>query len=192
MLADRPASRQRALLALLTALGLLWVGLTYQAEPASYSTPPVSSKPGQYQVSSVQDGDTLTVVSGQQLEVVRLIGIDTPEINHPRKPQQCFSSQASQRTKQLAEGQFVRLQADRLSSNRDKYNRLLRYAYLPDGRSLNQILIEEGFAFAYLLFPFERSQLYADLEAAAAAASRGLWAACRVDSSQAAKQTAPL
>lgn len=187
----RPA-RNRALLSLIVALGLLWVGLTYDQEPAGYSTPPISSNPGQYQVSSVQDGDTITVINGHQLEVVRLIGIDTPEINHPSKPPQCFSPEASQRAKQLAEGQHVRLQADSLSSNRDKYNRLLRYVYLADGRSLGEILIQEGFAFAYLLFPFENSQHYAQLEETAARDRRGLWSACQVDSSQPAKQTQPL
>ncbi|MFN4319766.1 MAG: thermonuclease family protein [Aquificaceae bacterium] len=35
----------------------------------------------------------------------------------------------------------------------DKYGRLLAYAWLPDGRMLNEILLKEGYAYVYTVPP---------------------------------------
>src|SRR5437763_794850 len=43
-------------------------------------------------VDRVVDGDTLLLQSGER---VRLIGVDTPEIKHPKKPVEYFSREAS-------------------------------------------------------------------------------------------------
>ena len=88
-------------------------------------------------VTRVVDGDTLVVNIAGQEERVRLIGVDTPETVHPQKPVEYFGKEASAFTKGIAEGQSVRLEADPQNTNRDKYRRLLRYVYLPDGRLLN-------------------------------------------------------
>ena len=62
-------------------------------------------------------------------ETIRFIGVDTLEVKDPRKPVQCFGKSASQFTKNLIGNQSVRLEADPTNTNRDRYNRLLRYVY---------------------------------------------------------------
>lgn len=100
-------------------------------------------------VTKIVDGDTIKVEINNQIETVRLIGIDTPEIKDPRKTVQCFGKEASNKTKELLENKMVRLEADSTQTDRDKYSRLLRYVYLTDGTFINKKLIEEGFAFEY-------------------------------------------
>jgi micrococcal nuclease len=135
---------------------------------------------GEYAVLEVADGDTIVVDMDGRAETVRLIGLDTPEKNHPEKPVQCFAQAASDNLAMLIGFSPVRLEADPLSQNRDRYNRLLRYVYLPDGTLLNAKQIEQGFAFAYTGFPFSKSAEFIRLEVEAEAAGRGLWNACDV------------
>lgn len=123
------------------------------------------------------DGDTIDVREDGMVERVRLLGVNTPETVDPRRPVQCFGREAKEKTAELVAGKSVKLEPDPLQANRDKYQRLLRYVYLPDGRMLNQVLVEEGYAFEYTY----QSQMYshqADFkaaQAAARAAGRGLW-----------------
>jgi len=62
-----------------------------------------------FKVIKVIDGDTIKLENG---EVVRYIGIDTPETVHPSKPVQCFGREASNKNKELVEGKLVRLEKD--------------------------------------------------------------------------------
>lgn len=94
-------------------------------------------------VARVVDGDTIKLESG---EVVRYIGIDTPETVDPRKPVQCFGKEASAKNRELVEGKEVKLEKD--VSNTDKYDRLLRYIWL-DGVLINELLVREGYAKSY-------------------------------------------
>jgi micrococcal nuclease len=121
------------------------------------------------------DGDTLVVEIAGRTERVRLIGVDTPETVHPQKPVEHFGKEASAFTKQLAEGQRVRLEPDPQNADRDKYNRLLRYVYLPDGRLLNAEIIAQGYGHAYTRFPFAKMEEFRALEREAREAGRGLW-----------------
>ena len=107
-------------------------------------------------VTRVVDGDTLVVSIAGVEERVRLIGVDTPETVHPQKPVEYFGKEASAFTKRIAEGQSIRLEADPQNANRDKYHRLLRYLYLPDGRLLNAEIIRQGYGSAYTRFPSAR------------------------------------
>jgi endonuclease YncB( thermonuclease family) len=140
----------------------------------------VRTSPGHYQVLSVADGDTLEVNMNGKTERVRMIGVDTPETHDPRKAVQCYGQAASDFTKNLLSGQTVRLEADPLSTNRDRYDRLLRYVYLPDNRLVQAELIREGFGFAYTSFPFTKSVEFKALEREATEANRGLWNNCEV------------
>ncbi len=131
-----------------------------------------------YLVSKVTDGDTVELSNGQK---VRFVGIDTPETVDPRRSVGCFGKQASNENKKLLEGKEVILEKD--VSETDKYNRLLRYVYLPlpDGSLLfiNDYLVREGFAKVYTYPPdvkFNEQFLQAEREARAQ--NRGLWAAC--------------
>lgn len=138
------------------------------------------TQPGLYKVSQFSDGDTINVLMNGQSETVRMIGVDTPETHHPDRPLECYGQEATNFTKEIIGSQEVRLEADPENSNRDRYGRLLRYVYLPDGSSVSARLIDSGFGFAYTFFPFEKSTEFEALEAKAKSAKRGLWAACEV------------
>lgn len=167
------------LLVLLIGLLLTIIGLSpKQAERVLSNL--TDTQLGLYSVQQVLDGDTIIVNMNGQAETIRFIGLDTPEKNHPEKPVQCFAEAASAHLAELINFQSVRLQADPLSQNRDRYNRLLRYVYLPDDTLLNARQIADGFGFAYVNFPFSRSDEFQRLEAEARTAGRGLWQACEV------------
>lgn len=140
------------------------------------------SNPGLYQVVEVSDGDTIVVDMNGRQERVRLIGIDTPELHHPEKPVQCFAEAASKFTASLVENNKVRLEADPQSGNRDIYERLLRYVYLPDDTDVNASIIREGYGFAYTVFPFDKSEEYESYENLARFDERGLWSECDLSS----------
>ena len=139
------------------------------------------NRPGLYQVTAVHDGDTISVFTGETEERVRLIGIDTPEKNHPEKPIQCFAEAASIRLSELIDGQKVELIADPASDNRDIYDRLLRYVYHDDGEFINKTMVEEGYAFAYTAFPFRYLDEFRLAEKYAQFNELGLWSSCDVE-----------
>lgn len=150
---------------------------------AGWFTKPAQSlqqtQPGLYRVVKFDDGDTIAVDMNGKTETIRFIGVDTPETHDPRKVVQCFGQAAAAFTKQLIGTNNVRLDSDPLSTNRDRYNRLLRYVYLPDGRLVNIEIINQGYGFAYLGFPFTKSDEFKASQAAARAANRGLWHDCQ-------------
>ncbi len=128
-------------------------------------------------VVKVVDGDTIKVEMNGKTETVRLIGVDTPETVDPRKAVQCFGKQASDETKHLLLDQLVTLIPDPTQDDRDKYRRLLRYVYLPDGTDVGQLLISEGFAHEYTYkVPYLHQKTYKEDQKAVEAAKRGLWA----------------
>ena len=136
----------------------------------------IKESPALYRVVKVIDGDTIKVDIGGAIETVRLIGIDTPEIASPYNPQaDYFGPQAAQYARQLLEKQSVYLIPDPMHSNRDKYNRLLRYVFLEDGTLINAKLIKEGFAFNYIYEPFQFMKQFDYLEKQAKENRLGLW-----------------
>ena len=105
---------------------------------------------------SVADGDTLTL---QGLETVRLIGVDTPEKNHPQLPVQYMSKEASAFTEKICMGKKIRLEYDPYDEDkRGSYGRVLGYVYLDDGTFLQEELIKNGYAIAYTKYPFDKGK----------------------------------
>lgn len=139
------------------------------------------SQPGLYRVLKFNDGDTIEVDMNGTTETVRFIGVDTPETHKPDTPVQCYGPDAAAYTKQLIGNQKVRLEADPLNTNRDRYGRLLRYIYLPDNTLVEQKLISEGYGFAYTYFPSSKNAEFSAHESQAKAAGKGLWSACQVN-----------
>jgi len=116
-------------------------------------------------VVGLSDGDTLSVLRDGKAVKVRLYGVDTPE------KKQAFGTQARKFTGDLVFQQVVTVQIRAT----DRYGRLVGEVLLPDGRSLNQLLVQAGMAWWYQ--PYARKELLlAQLEAEARAAKRGLWA----------------
>lgn len=137
-----------------------------------------ANQPGLYSVQEFVDGDTIIVDMNGHPETLRFIGVDTPETHDPRKAVQCYGQAAAAFTKQLIGSNSVRLEADPLDTDRDRYGRLLRYIYLPDGTLVNSELIRQGYGFAYLSFPFQKSDTFRQLQTEAINAHRGLWNSC--------------
>lgn len=97
-----------------------------------------------YKVNRVVDGDTICVLIGGEEEIVRLIGIDTPESVHPDKEKNTEEGNtASEYLKNLIEDEYVQLEYDIQTT--DKYGRLLAYVY-HDGKMVNEMLLESGHA----------------------------------------------
>lgn len=108
-------------------------------------------------IVAVSDGDTVTArIEGKDYNV-RMIGVDTPETVHPSKPVAFYGKEASDFTKNNLTGKTVYLEKD--VSERDKYNRSLRYVWtnLPENpqnpsfedvrdKMFNAILLREGYA----------------------------------------------
>jgi len=139
-----------------------------------------TDQPGFYTIDHYVDGDTIAVNMNGTVETIRFIGIDTPETHKPNTPVQCYGPAAAAHTKAVIEnaGGKVRLGSDPLSTNRDRYDRLLRYVYLPDGTLVNKLNIREGYAFYYPYFPFSKSSEFANAEKQAQKDNKGLWRNC--------------
>jgi endonuclease YncB( thermonuclease family) len=137
------------------------------------------NQPGLYSVSRFVDGDTITVNMNGKTEKVRLVGVDTPETHKPNTPVQCYGSAAAAFTKNSLTGKKFRLVSDSLSTDRDRYDRLLRYVVLTNGANFNQKLIEQGYGFYYPYFPFTKSDEFATAQESAKSANRGLWGNCK-------------
>lgn len=124
-----------------------------------------------FKCTRVVDGDTIILSTKER---VRLIGVDTPETKHPSKPVEYFGKEASSFTRSMVEGKNVRLEYDQ--QRRDKYGRLLAYAYLMDGTFLNAEIIKQGYGNAFTRFPFKYMAEFRQYEKEAREAKRGLWA----------------
>ncbi|MFV2000926.1 MAG: thermonuclease family protein, partial [Acidimicrobiia bacterium] len=146
-------------------------GTTTTVAPTSTSTT-VVQPPGTDLVTlaSVTDGDTVRVqfVDGT-VEKVRLIGINTPETG------ECFADEATAAITSLLKGQTFTMTSD--TSDRDQYDRLLRYLWLDDGTFVNESLVINGFAIARDYPPdSEYADRLARAQEAASIDGLGIWA----------------
>jgi len=138
-----------------------------------------TTQPGLYTVSRFVDGDTIAVNMNGKTEKIRFVGVDTPETHKPNTPVQCYGPAAAAYTKNIIGTKQLRLVSDSKSTDRDRYDRLLRYVYIAgDDVSVNEKLIQNGYGFYYPYFPFTKSDQFAQDQAAAQTAHKGLWGNC--------------
>lgn len=83
-----------------------------------------------FEVARVIDGDTIEVKINSNTESVRLIGIDSPEIEGKTKQE---GIESKKYLKKLIGTEKLRLEGDESQDDRDVDNRLLRYVFLKDG-----------------------------------------------------------
>jgi len=127
-------------------------------------------------VTSVIDGDTVRVklaVGGT--ETVRLIGVNSQELDDARENVRLMAFLVNRFASSRLYQQKVELLPG--PEARDGYGRLLAFVRLADGELFNVTLVREGYAFAFLKFPFDealKNELKA-AEAEARRAGRGLW-----------------
>ncbi|HEX8073523.1 MAG TPA: thermonuclease family protein [Thermoleophilaceae bacterium] len=122
-------------------------------------------------VQRVVDGDTVRLAG---LGGVRLIGIDTPEVHGGSI--ECFGPEASAFAQALLpRGTEIRYRVGRRA--RDRYGRLLAYVWLADGRMVNRLLAERGYATPLAIAPNDAlAPAFRRAAAEARAAHRGMWA----------------
>lgn len=126
-------------------------------------------------VIRVIDGDTFECsLSVGNKEIIRLIGVDTPETKHPTKAIEYYGNVAEKYTRETLTAKQVRLELD--IQARDKYGRLLAYVYLSDGTFFNALLVQEGYAQVSTVPPNVKYQdLFLKLQRDARENNRGLW-----------------
>jgi micrococcal nuclease len=131
-------------------------------------------------VEKVIDGDTVLARGlPKGTELVRLIGVNAPETGKGRTVRECFGAESARwLTEQVARGSQLRLEFD--VGERDRFGRLLAYAYRPDGTFLNAALVRNGYAQTMTIPPnVAHADEFRALERTARQDARGLWSACR-------------
>jgi endonuclease YncB( thermonuclease family) len=117
-------------------------------------------------VVKMDDGDSFVVVHDNIRVKVRLYGVDAPEYGQPH----------SVVARQFASGLIFQKTVTVIPRDYDRYNRTVAEVILPDGRSLNELMVAGGHAWWYRQFAPDNARLQA-LEATARKEKRGLWAA---------------
>lgn len=129
-----------------------------------------------FPVERVIDGDTIVVNINDQSIHIRLIGINSPELNDKRPQVACFAKKAKDEAEKLLDGKNVYLEKDSTQGDYDKYGRLLAYVFLEDGTSFNKLMIEEGYAYEYTYrLPYKYQTEFKAAQQEARAAQRSLW-----------------
>ena len=122
-------------------------------------------KEGEYaKVFTVVDGDTFVLEGGEK---VRMIGMNAPERGEP------FYDEAKWGLMKLILNKEVRLQKD--VSDKDKYERMLRYVYI--GNTLvNEEILKQGFARVLTIPPdITHVQTFLSAERVAREKHVGMW-----------------
>ncbi len=122
-------------------------------------------------VRKVVDGDTLLLDGGEK---IRLIGINTPEVQSRYRQSQPGGEVARDWLQHTLRNPTVWLQYD--AQQFDKYDRRLAHVFLESGQYLNALLLEQGLAMLTLIPP---NLLYADVliqaQHSAEQKKRGIW-----------------
>lgn len=158
---------------LLVALVVIWM--------KSAVVPPASGQGGQaVTVVEVVDGDTVHVSTASGPDMVRVLGIDTPETRKPLTAVQCGGPEATTYARELLTGEQVSLVADPTQADRDRHHRLLRYIRLADGRDYSVEAARAGVARSYVYGnkPVLEQPAIKAAESEARDAHRGLWGRC--------------
>lgn len=145
---------------MLAATGLAGCGAATEADSSRTAA----------RVTRHTDGDTLWL-SG--VGKVRLIGVDTPEVDGEAE---CFGRAAAELVRRLLP-LGARVKYSLGVERRDRYGRALAYVYTAGGRFLNLLLLRRGYAQPLTIPPNDR---FAGRFVAAARRARarrvGLWA----------------
>ena len=116
-------------------------------------------------IVSVYDGDTMHIRFGNNQELVRLYGVDCPEIGQP------FAEQAKNRVHELVLGQLVELDVKTV----DRYGRKIVEIVIDDGNAnLNHLLVKEGLCWWFEDYA-RKDLLLSDFQVLAQIERRGLW-----------------
>jgi len=107
-------------------------------------------------VLKVVDGDTIDVDIDLGFNIsytqrVRLAGIDTPESRTKDAKEKALGLEVKDKLKKSIDSAKTVVVKTELPDSSEKYGRILGWVYLDgDTRSLNEQLIEEGYAWGYM------------------------------------------
>ena len=129
-----------------------------------------------HEVERIHDGDTVRLRNGRS---VRLMGINTPEMERERKdrviPAQPLSAEATERLAALL-GNPPQIWLRAGVEQEDRYGRLLAHGFNRQGEDVAATLLREGLGFALVVPPnLWNSDCYPEVEQQARAQQRGLW-----------------
>jgi micrococcal nuclease len=158
-------------------LALILVAALSGASPARLASPDGTKRhlDEAARVVSVQDGDTITVKTSGRTEKVRLVGIDTPELDDQRPEYREAAKAARDYARELLVAEAVTLERDTRQGDRDKYGRLLRYVILDDKRNVNEELVCKGYARVYDRLSFALKPQFKECESDAKERRLGVW-----------------
>lgn len=168
-----PASLLAGLLLLLLAAAFSGFAHAPESQAAERTAAPEMEQPDGT-VAHCFDGDTLKLGDRR---VVRLAGIDAPELGRGQTRPQYYAREAKAELERLARGRQVSLLAAG-ENDHDRHGRLVAEVCLADGRSLNELMVASGAAFFYPhrdLEP-EFQERLREIQARAIHERRGLWA----------------
>ncbi len=137
-----------------------------------------------FRVVRVIDGDTLDIDcpdDGDTTTRIRLWGIDTPEVGLGNTRAMYFGEEAQD----FAEHRLYQRDVHLVlvgERTRDKYGRLLAYVFLQRGGPMfNELILEEGYAYADRRFEHPWRRNFEALEIRARRQQAGLWSGVRID-----------
>lgn len=154
---------------------LLLVGLSYLAS-GRCSTAAAQASADSGTVIRVADGDTVTLRFANRAERrVRLIGVDAPEIEDPREDVAYRAFLSKRFAFHHLYGRKVGLTYD--FTPQDEHGRVLAYLWLGEGELFNEFIIREGFAAAFLKYPYRKDyqDRFRAAETRARKEDRGFW-----------------
>ncbi len=139
-------------------------------------TQSLSAKLRRAEIISVHDGDTVRVRDSGREFRIRLLGIDSPELEQRPWGECSRLALCSALGSRLCDFKHQYLSYEYDVQHKDKYHRDLAYIYNSRGEMLNQVLLKSGYAVVFILEPNTRyaSQLK-DAEAYARKQHIGIW-----------------
>jgi micrococcal nuclease len=150
------------------------LGKTHYSDRPTHNSKKLNIDAGQsfYQVKKVYDGDTITLKGGLK---VRLLGINTPEIESRHRQGEPGGIAAKNWLKKQLHNQKIRLEKGR--TKQDKYGRVLAHLFTKEGRHLNLELVKEGLATVNIHPPnLNYSTALLNAQKEAERDRRGIWA----------------
>lgn len=141
------------------------------AEGAELAKIKIYTAPAVHVVKAVFDGDTILLDNGEK---VRLLGINTPEVDGPKKIAEPGGEDAKRWLRRRLMGRAVRVEQDK--EPRDHYQRLLAHVFADNGEHVNLALVEAGLAFLDIHPPnLKYAHVLIQAQNRAERAKRGIW-----------------
>lgn len=125
-----------------------------------------------FNVKRVHDGDTLVLENNER---VRLLSVNTPELSSRHREAESGDIEARDWLKDQLKQNQVYLQYN--VEKRDRYERILAYAWTPSGMFLNEQLLEQGLATLTLQPPnLQHADSLIEAQQQAIHQNKGIWA----------------